>query len=115
MFENRNCAHCLFGKYEVSTWTPDGRNSGYYPMYQCMKTGRRMTEGEGTKNSCLFRFARRKNFPSTEEQIKNLWRNRLGRRMEHMSSIALVALVLSTISLIVSLFPELIRKLLGIS
>jgi len=51
---------------------------------------------------------------SKDEQIRNLWRNRLGRRIERMSFVSLIALVLSIISLVVSLnIIQLIKQWLG--
>jgi hypothetical protein len=100
----------------VDTWSPDGQNRGYHCTFQCQKTGKVMTEEDTPKNSC-WKFARRKNFPSNDEQIKNLWRNRLGRRVEKMSFVSLVALSLSIVSLTFSLFPQLtqlIKQWLGI-
>lgn len=114
MFENRDCAHCLFGRHYVNTWGPDGQNRDERGFIQCQKTGKNLREEEGSKNSC-WRFARRKDFPSKEEQLRNLWRNRLGRRSEKMSLISLVALVLSITSLAISLnLVQLIKQWLGI-
>jgi hypothetical protein len=113
MFENRDCAHCLFGVVYDSS-SPYGQMHDHRTFVQCVKSGRTMNETDSAHISC-WKFARRKNFPSNDEQIRNLRRNRLGRRIENMSFISLVALVFSLISLAVSLnLPQLIKQWLGI-
>ena len=114
MFENRDCAHCLFAHtVEIKDPYDTKRFLGF--SVECKRIGKVMREEDSPKNSC-WKFARTKNFPSKEEQIKNLWRNRLGRRIEKMSFVSLVALVLSVISLTVSLnLVQLIKQWLNIS
>ena len=97
MFENRNCAHCLFGKYDVNTWSPDGLNRGYNCTFQCQRTGRQMREEDTPKNSC-WRFARNNGFLSKDEQIRNLLRNKIPRHWKEITTTA--TLIVTVIGLL---------------